>query len=154
MQRFFNIAFPLDDPVISPLYTHVDTRASGTIYWSETDSPDVLARAGGLIRSAFKDANNFMPTDVFLVTWMDVGYYDERNDKASCYLYDYQILYVFYFLNKSSVYIRFLYKICFALLETLKNFCTSNEINIHILCIKALKRKKMKILRLQKVQAT
>ncbi|XP_018315632.1 nidogen-2 isoform X2 [Mycetomoellerius zeteki] len=85
MQRFFNIAFPLDDPVISPLYTHVDTRASGTIYWSETDSPDVLARAGGLIRSAFKDANNFMPTDVFLVTWMDVGYYDERNDKVNTY---------------------------------------------------------------------
>ncbi|KAG5340816.1 NID1 protein, partial [Acromyrmex charruanus] len=82
MQRFFNIAFPLDDPVISPLYTHVDTRASGTIYWSETDSPDILARAGGLIRSAFKDANNFVPTHVFLVTWMDVGYYNERNDKA------------------------------------------------------------------------
>ncbi|KAG5326414.1 NID1 protein, partial [Pseudoatta argentina] len=82
MQRFFNIAFPLDDPVISPLYTHVDTRASGTIYWSETDSPDILARAGGLIRSAFKDANNFVPTHVFLITWMDVGYYNERNDKA------------------------------------------------------------------------
>ncbi|XP_011060882.1 PREDICTED: nidogen-2 isoform X2 [Acromyrmex echinatior] len=85
MQRFFNIAFPLDDPVISPLYTHVDTRASGTIYWSETDSPDILARAGGLIRSAFKDANNFVPTHVFLVTWMDVGYYNERNDKVNTY---------------------------------------------------------------------
>ncbi|XP_018351269.1 PREDICTED: nidogen-2 isoform X2 [Trachymyrmex septentrionalis] len=85
MQRFFNIAFPLDDPVISPLYTHVDSRASGTIYWSETDSPDVLARAGGLIRSAFKDANNFVPTHVFLVTWMDVGYYNERNDKVNTY---------------------------------------------------------------------
>ncbi|XP_018054137.1 PREDICTED: nidogen-2 isoform X4 [Atta colombica] len=85
MQRFFNIAFPLDDPVISPLYTHVDTKASGTIYWSETDSPDVLARAGGLIRSAFKDANNFVPTHVFLVTWMDVGYYNERNDKVNTY---------------------------------------------------------------------
>ncbi|XP_018401819.1 PREDICTED: nidogen-2 isoform X3 [Cyphomyrmex costatus] len=85
MQRFFNIAFPLDDPVVSPLYTHVDTRASGTIYWSETDSPDVLARAGGLVRSAFKDANNFVPTHVFLATWMDVGYYNERNDKVNTY---------------------------------------------------------------------
>jgi len=82
MQRFFNIAFPLDDPVISPLYTHVDTRGIGTIYWNETDSPDVLARAGGLVRSAFKDANNFVPTHVFLATWMDVGYYNERSDKA------------------------------------------------------------------------
>ncbi|XP_012540615.1 nidogen isoform X3 [Monomorium pharaonis] len=85
MQRFFNIAFPLDDPVIAPLYTHVDTRASGTIYWSETDSPEVLARAGGLIRSAFKNATNFVPTHVFLATWMDVGYYNERNDKVNTY---------------------------------------------------------------------
>jgi len=86
MQRFFNIAFPLDDPVISPLYTHVDTRSIGTIYWNETDSPDVLARAGGLVRSAFKDASNFVPTHVFLATWMDVGYYNERSDKARSHL--------------------------------------------------------------------
>ncbi|XP_025991116.1 nidogen isoform X2 [Solenopsis invicta] len=85
MQRFFNIAFPLDDPVIAPLYTHVDTRASGTIYWGETDSPEVLSRAGGLIRSTFKNANTFVPTHVFLATWLDVGYYNERNDKVNTY---------------------------------------------------------------------
>nr|XP_012216142.1 PREDICTED: nidogen-2 isoform X2 [Linepithema humile] len=85
MQRFFNIAFPLDDPVISPLYTHVDTRGSGTVYWSETDSPEILARTGGLVRSAFKDAIDFVPTHVFLATWVDVGYYNERNDKVNTY---------------------------------------------------------------------
>ncbi|XP_072765184.1 nidogen isoform X3 [Anoplolepis gracilipes] len=85
MQRFFNIAFPLDDPVIAPLYTHVDTRASGTVYYSETDSPEILARTGGLIRSAFKDAISFVPTHVFLTTWVDVGYYNERNDKVNTY---------------------------------------------------------------------
>lgn len=84
MQRFFNIAFPLDDPVIAPLYTHVDTRGSGIVYYSETDSPEILAKAGGLIRSAFKEAIDFVPTHVFLTTWVDVGYYNERNDKASC----------------------------------------------------------------------
>lgn len=84
MQRFFNIAFPLDDPVIAPLYTHVDTRGSGTVYYSETDSSEILARAGGLVRSAFKDAIGFVPTHVFLITWENVGYYNERNDKASC----------------------------------------------------------------------
>lgn len=92
MQRFFNIPFPLDDPVISPLYTHVDTRGSGKVYWSETNSSDVLSRAGGLVRTAFKNANNFVPTHVFLATWMDVGYYNERNDKASCCLYDRSIV--------------------------------------------------------------
>nr|XP_050849041.1 nidogen-like isoform X3 [Vespula vulgaris] len=85
MQRFFNIAFPLDDPVIAPLYTHVDTRASGTIYWAETDSPEVIARAGGMIRSTFKDALDFEPTHVFLTTWLDVGYYNENNDKVNTY---------------------------------------------------------------------
>ncbi|XP_011138379.1 nidogen-2 isoform X2 [Harpegnathos saltator] len=85
MQRFFNIAFPLDDPVISPLYTHVDTRASGTVYWRETDSAEILARTGGLVRSAFKDAAEFVPTHVFLATWLDVGYYNQRKDKMNTY---------------------------------------------------------------------
>ncbi|XP_014478375.1 PREDICTED: nidogen-2 isoform X2 [Dinoponera quadriceps] len=85
MQRFFNIAFPLDDPVISPLYTHVDTRASGTVYWRETDSSEILARTGGLVRSAFKDAADFVPTHVFLATWLDVGYYNQRKDKVNTY---------------------------------------------------------------------
>jgi len=92
MQRFFNIAFPLDDPVIAPLYTHVDTRGSGMVYYSETDSPEILAKAGGLIRSAFKEAIDFVPMHVFLTTWVDVGYYNERNDKASCLQFVYSCL--------------------------------------------------------------
>ncbi|XP_078048195.1 nidogen isoform X3 [Augochlora pura] len=85
MQRFFNIPFPLDDPVIAPLYTHVDTRGSGRVYYGETDSPEVLARAGGMVRHAFKDAADFMPTHVFLATWLDVGYFNERSDKVNTY---------------------------------------------------------------------
>ncbi|XP_043265975.1 nidogen isoform X2 [Colletes gigas] len=85
MQRFFNIAFPLDDPVIAPLYTHVDTRGSGRVYYGETDSPDVLARAGGMVRSAFKDAADFMPTHVFIATWLDVGYFNKGSDKVNTY---------------------------------------------------------------------
>lgn len=77
------MAFPLDDPIISPLYTHVDTRGSGTIYWKETDSPEILARAGGTIRTAFKTFANFVPTRVFLATWVDVGYHNHKKDKAS-----------------------------------------------------------------------
>lgn len=83
MQRFFNIAFPLDDPVIAPLYTHVDTRGSGTVYYCETDSPEIVSRAGGLVRSSFKDARDFMPSHVFLATWLDVGYFNEKSDKVS-----------------------------------------------------------------------
>lgn len=82
MQRFFNIPFPLDDPVIAPLYTHVDTRTSGRVYYGETDAPEVLARAGAMIRTAFTDAVDFVPTHVFLATWVDVGYYNKKSDKV------------------------------------------------------------------------
>lgn len=82
MQRFFNIAFPLDDPVIAPLYTHVDTKGSGTIYYGETNSPEILSRAGGMVRGAFKNASDFMPTHVFLATWIDVGYFNQKSDKV------------------------------------------------------------------------
>ncbi|XP_060821543.1 nidogen-like isoform X2 [Bombus pascuorum] len=85
MQRFFNIAFPLDDPVIAPLYTHVDTSSSGRVYYGETDAPTVLARAGGMVRSAFTDAADFVPTHVFLATWLAVGYYNGKSDKVNTY---------------------------------------------------------------------
>ncbi|XP_031368253.1 nidogen isoform X4 [Apis dorsata] len=82
MHRFFNIAFPLDDPVIAPLYTHVDTRGSGRVYYGEMDAPEILARAGGMVRSAFTDAADFVPTHAFLATWVDVGYYNGKSDKV------------------------------------------------------------------------
>ncbi|KAG6798951.1 nidogen-2 [Apis mellifera caucasica] len=85
MHRFFNIAFPLDDPVIAPLYTHVDTRGSGRVYYGETDAPEILARAGGMVRSAFTDAADFVPTHAFLATWVDVGYYNGKSDKVNTY---------------------------------------------------------------------
>lgn len=83
MHRFFNIAFPLDDPVIAPLYTHVDTRGSGRVYYVETDAAEVLARAGAMVRSAFTDAADFVPSHVFVATWVDVGYYNGKSDKVS-----------------------------------------------------------------------
>lgn len=30
---FYNMPFPLDYPVIAPLYTDVDTRAGGTVFY-------------------------------------------------------------------------------------------------------------------------
>ncbi|XP_043521391.1 nidogen isoform X5 [Frieseomelitta varia] len=102
MQRFFNIAFPLDDPVIAPLYTHVDTRGSGRVYYGETNAPEVLARAGGMVRSAFTDVAEFVPTHVFLVTWVDVGYYNGKNDKVNTY----QVAII---SNSTHSYVEFLY---------------------------------------------
>ncbi|XP_015604569.1 nidogen-2 isoform X3 [Cephus cinctus] len=85
MQRFFNIAFPVDDPIIAPLYTHVDTRASGRVYYGESNSGDVLSRAGETVRRSFKDFQDFEPSHVFIVTWLDVGYYNEKSDHVNSY---------------------------------------------------------------------
>ena len=87
MNRFFNIPFPLDDPVIAPLYTHIDIRGSGKIYYMETNSTEIISRARGVVQSYFKNANNFMPSHVFLATWLDVGYFHGRKDKVLLYLY-------------------------------------------------------------------
>lgn len=83
MAPFNNIPFPLDGPLIAALYTHVDTRASGTVYWTESTAPDVLARAKSTIQRAFKTGKHFMPTSVFLATWKDVGYYNSKADKVN-----------------------------------------------------------------------
>ncbi|XP_058796968.1 nidogen [Phymastichus coffea] len=85
MSRFFNIPFPLDDPVIAPLYTHVDIRASGSIYYEETNASDVISRASNLVRSSFKNASNFVPTHIFIATWLDVGYFHEKKDKINSF---------------------------------------------------------------------
>lgn len=82
MNRFFNIPFPLDDPSIAPLYTHVDLRASGEIYYKESNASEVVSRAGGLVRSSFKNARDFVPNHVFLTTWVNVGYFNEKKDKV------------------------------------------------------------------------
>ncbi|KAJ8676735.1 hypothetical protein QAD02_012522, partial [Eretmocerus hayati] len=85
MNRFFNIPFPLDDPVVAPLYTHVDIRGSGKIQFVETDDPEILGQAGSVVRSSFKNALNFKPTHVFLATWLDVGYFDGKKDKVNTF---------------------------------------------------------------------
>ncbi|XP_012258472.2 nidogen isoform X1 [Athalia rosae] len=85
MERFFNIPFPLDYPIISPLYTHVDTRGSGSVHWWETDAPDVISKAGDTIRRVFKSGKDFYPSHVFIATWKDVGYYSEKSDKINTY---------------------------------------------------------------------
>lgn len=93
MDRFFNIPFPLDDPSIVPLYTHVDIRASGAIYYKETNASEIVSRAGGIVRSVFKDARDFVPTNVFLTTWLNVGYFNEKKDKVRAFMSPLRIAY-------------------------------------------------------------
>nr|CAD7429102.1 unnamed protein product [Timema monikensis] len=79
---FFNIQFPLDYPVIAPLYTNVDTRGSGTVYYRETQDPSLLERASDAVRESFSSAADFTATSLFIATWDNVGYYNRGSDKV------------------------------------------------------------------------
>nr|CAD7444676.1 unnamed protein product [Timema bartmani] len=82
---FFNIQFPLDYPVIAPLYTNVDTRGSGTVYYRETQDPSLLERASDAVRESFSSAADFTATSLFIATWDNVGYYNRGSDKVNTF---------------------------------------------------------------------
>nr|CAD7200894.1 unnamed protein product [Timema douglasi] len=99
---FFNIQFPLDYPVIAPLYTNVDTRGSGTVYYRETQDPSLLERASDAVRESFSSAADFTATSLFIATWDNVGYYNRGSDKVNTFQ-------VVICSNGDDSYVQFLY---------------------------------------------
>ncbi|KAL0266614.1 UNVERIFIED_CONTAM: hypothetical protein PYX00_009108 [Menopon gallinae] len=85
ISTFFNIQFPLDYPVIAPLYSNVDIRGSGSVYYRESQEPEVLERATETVRNAFSDARDFQARSVLLVTWEDVGYHKQGRDRVNTF---------------------------------------------------------------------
>lgn len=82
---FFNIQFPLDYPIIAPLYTNVDIRSAGTISYRETQEPQILTRANHVIQEHFSSARDFQARSVFIATWNKVGYHDSGSDKLNTF---------------------------------------------------------------------
>lgn len=82
LSAFLNIQFPLDYPVIAPLYTNVDVRASGAVYYRESQEPHILERATNTVKKAFSYAQDFEAKSALIVTWEDVGYHNQGADKV------------------------------------------------------------------------
>ncbi|GIZ00618.1 alpha-tectorin [Caerostris extrusa] len=78
---FFNAQFPLTYPIIAPLYSDVDTRGAGRIYYRETQSGDLLERAARDIRSHFSNAGSFQPRSLFIATWDEVSFYEREQPR-------------------------------------------------------------------------
>lgn len=74
---FFNAQFPLTYPIIAPLYSDVDTRGTGRIYYRESRAADLLDRAARDIHRHFSQSSNFQPISVFIATWDGVGHYEK-----------------------------------------------------------------------------
>ncbi|XP_035215631.1 LOW QUALITY PROTEIN: nidogen-2-like, partial [Stegodyphus dumicola] len=82
---FFNAQFPLTYPIIAPLYSDVDTRAAGRIYYRETQSSELLERATRDIRDHFSSAGGFQPRSLFIATWDEVGHYERGVTKLNTF---------------------------------------------------------------------
>ena len=51
------------------------------LYRSTSDS-DLLRRVHNDLKLGFQGARRFQPTEVFIATWNEVGYYEEKSNKV------------------------------------------------------------------------
>ena len=84
VSQFTPDPFPLsgDLTLIAPFWADVDARGTGTIWHKEANDPQLLARARDEIQAAFVDQNSFVPTQLFIATWDDVGYFNNHTDRV------------------------------------------------------------------------
>lgn len=76
--------FPTDFPAIAPFLADIDTsQGRGQVLYREDTSRAVLDLAARYVRSGFpRTAAHFTPTHAFLVTWKQVGAYEETTRRA------------------------------------------------------------------------
>ncbi|XP_031435769.1 nidogen-2 isoform X4 [Clupea harengus] len=76
-KQYVDDGFPTDFPVIAPFLADLDTsNGRGTIYYRQTESPNILNRVAMEVHRGFPDAR-FNPTHAVVVTWENVGAYEE-----------------------------------------------------------------------------
>jgi len=72
---------------IAPYWSDVDTTGIGRIYYRQTNNPALLVRTTNEIQRVFPMSQDVNVTNLFIVTWDVVGYYDSHTDKVrSCNL--------------------------------------------------------------------
>ena len=77
-------AFPLsENQIIAPYWSDVDIRGIGQIFYRQTTNSTLLVRATNEIRAAFPTSQNVNVTNLLIVTWDAVGYYNNGIDKVS-----------------------------------------------------------------------
>ena len=76
------VQFPTNIPLIAPYWADADTRPDngGTVWYRETTSQADRNRVKSEIRTIFTDADQFVPSLVFIATWDHVGYFPRGTD--------------------------------------------------------------------------
>ena len=64
------------------MYSDVDIRRSGVIYYRETKAQELLDRANQEIVRHFSRGFQFRAQSLFIATWDEVGRYDQKADKV------------------------------------------------------------------------
>ena len=67
---------------IAPYWGDVDLRGIGEVYYRQTTSAVLLARASNEIRAAFINHQNVNITNIFVATWDTVGYYSRGTNRV------------------------------------------------------------------------
>ncbi|XP_063296068.1 nidogen-2 [Pelobates fuscus] len=106
--QYVDDGFPTDFPVIAPFLSDIDTsNGRGKIYYRQDVSDEIVNMAAGHIQRGFPEAA-FTPTNVFLVTWENVGAYEEvtRHSASSNRLNTFQAVLAY---DESDAYAVFIY---------------------------------------------
>lgn len=86
--QFVNVPFPLEVPAVAPFYSNVDTSAHNDvalISYYQTHDPNLLGRAGTVVRTSFSDAIDFKAESLFIATWQNVGHYNKKNEVTNSF---------------------------------------------------------------------
>ena len=67
---------------IAAYWGDVDLRGIGEVYYRQTASPILLARANNEIQRAFINHQNVTISNLFIATWDTVGYFPNRTDRV------------------------------------------------------------------------
>ena len=81
ISTFYSVQFPMEYPIIAPFYADIDTRGVGQVYWRASTESEDTSRAANLVQQYYTEP--FRPKEVVVVTWDQVGYYEEQTDKTN-----------------------------------------------------------------------
>lgn len=68
---------------LAPFWADVDTTVAGNVWYRQSSTQALLDRANMEIRNAFPLQPTFTATDLFIVTWDQVGFFDRRSGRVS-----------------------------------------------------------------------
>ncbi|XP_037086698.1 nidogen-like, partial [Pollicipes pollicipes] len=85
LPNFYNVPFPLDYPLIAPLYSDVDITGAGNVFYRVTAQESQLRQFDARVARYFSGGGSFMARELLIATWDQVGYYNAATDKTNTY---------------------------------------------------------------------